>query len=167
MTCLDDSGKQYTVEMQGIGGVMTAYNMVGAIWTGGCEELAHTILRDEWGLDGTAITDGIGGNYIYANADQAIRHGSDLLLAYDLQMEDTESPAAIAALREAAHHVLYAKANSNAMNGLVSGATITYGMAPWMITLIVCDLAAAALIGISVMLIIRRKGSSSSNIKTA
>ena len=29
------------------------------------------------------------------------------------------------------------------------------------------DLAAAALIGISVMLIIRRKGSSSSNIKTA
>ena len=76
-------------------------------------------------------------------------------------MEDTESPAAIAALRESAHHVLYAKANSNAMNGLVSGATITYGTAPWMITLIVCDLAAAVLIGISVLLIVRRKSTGS------
>ena len=161
VTYLDDSGNQQTVEMQGIGGVMTAYNMVGPIWTGGCEGLVHTILRDEWGLDGSAITDGIGANYVYANADQAIRHGSDLLLAYDLQMEDTESPAAIAALRESAHHVLYAKANSNAMNGLVSGATITYGTAPWMITLIVCDLAAAVLIGISVLLIVRRKSTGS------
>lgn len=161
VTYLDDNGNQQTVEMQGIGGVMTAYNMVGPIWTGGCEGLVHTILRDEWGLDGSAITDGIGANYVYANADQAIRHGSDLLLAYDLQMEDTESPAAIAALRESAHHVLYAKANSNAMNGLVSGATITYGMAPWMITLIVCDLAATVLIGISVLLIVRRKSTSS------
>ena len=161
VTYLDDNGNQQTVEMQGIGGVMTAYNMVGPIWTGGCEGLVHTILRDEWGLDGSAITDGIGANYVYANADQAIRHGSDLLLAYDLQMEDTESPAAIAALRESAHHVLYAKANSNAMNGLVSGATITYGTAPWMITLIVCDLAAAVLIGISVLLIVRRKSTGS------
>lgn len=161
VTYLDDNGNQQTVEMQGIGGVMTAYNMVGPIWTGGCEGLVHTILRDEWGLDGSAITDGIGANYVYANADQAIRHGSDLLLAYDLQMEDTESPAAIAALRESAHHVLYAKANSNAMNGLVSGATITYGTAPWMITLIVCDLAATVLIGISMLLIVRRKSTGS------
>lgn len=145
---LDENGTRQTAEMQGIGGVMTAYNMIGAVWAGACEGMDHVILRDEWGLDGGAITDAIGASYTYANADQAIRYGSDLLLAYDLQMEDTESAAAVQALREAAHHILYAKANSNAMNGLTTGTAIHYGTAPWKTVLFICD-ALALLIAVS------------------
>lgn len=157
VVCLDENGNQKTVEMQGIGGVMTAYNLIGATWAGGCEGMDHVILRDEWGLDGGAITDAIGASYVYANADQAIRHGSDLLLAYDLQMEDTESATAVKALREAAHHILYAKANSNAMNGLTTGTVIHYGMAPWKTVLIVCDVLAILLAASGILMMVNTK----------
>ncbi len=153
VTCLDENGNKYTVEMQGIGGVMTAYNMIGAIWAGGSEAIDHTILRDEWGLDGAAITDAIGASYVYANPDMAIRDGSDLLLAYDLSMEDTSSATAVSALRESVHHVLYAKVNSAVMNGIVPGSTISYGMAPWKMVLIGCDIAVLALLAIGAVLL--------------
>lgn len=156
VSCLDSDGKMDTVEMQGVGGVMTAYNMIGATWAGASKEIVHVILRDEWGLDGAAITDAIGASYVYANPDQCIRNGSDLLLAYDLAMEDTSSATAVSALRESAKHVLYAKVNSNVMNGIAPGTTITYGMAPWRIVLYACDAFAAVLLAAGILLWTRR-----------
>ncbi|GAA0790582.1 glycoside hydrolase family 3 protein [Faecalicatena orotica] len=156
VVCLDEEGKSYTVEMQGIGGIMTAYNMIGAIWAGGCEATVHTILRDEWGLDGAAITDAIGASNAYANPDQAIRDGSDLLLAYDLAMSDTSSATAVSSLRESTHHILYAKVNSNAMNGIAPGTIISYGIAPWKVAVILCDVMAVLLLAIGIILMKKR-----------
>lgn len=147
--------------MQGIGGVMTAYNMVGAVWAGGCEAVAHTILRDEWGLDGASITDAIGASYTYSNPDQAIRDGSDLLLAYDLAMSDTSSAAAVSSLRESTHHILYAKVNSNVMNGIAPGTMISYGLAPWKMAVILCDILAVIILAAGLVLMKRR------SVKTA
>ena len=161
VVCLDEEGNQYTVKMQGIGGVMTAYNMVGAVWAGGCEAVAHTILRDEWGLDGASITDAIGASYTYANPDQAIRDGSDLLLAYDLAMSDTSSATAVSSLRESTHHILYAKVNSNVMNGIAPGTMISYGLAPWKMAVILCDILAVIILAAGLVLMKRR------SVKTA
>jgi beta-glucosidase len=38
-------------------GIMSSYNRVGGIWTGGSEQLLEGILRYEWGFKGAIITD--------------------------------------------------------------------------------------------------------------
>lgn len=39
------------------GGIMSAYNRVGADWCGGCSELLVDLLRTEWGFDGFVVSD--------------------------------------------------------------------------------------------------------------
>lgn len=45
--------------------------------------------------------------------------------------QDSKSAAAVTALREACHRPLFAVANSNAMQDMVPGSTIKYGIANW------------------------------------
>lgn len=53
---VDDQGQQQTVEnFRAATGVMTAFNRVGNTWSGGNNALLQTVLRDEWGFDGTAL----------------------------------------------------------------------------------------------------------------
>jgi beta-glucosidase len=59
---------------------------------------------------------------------------------------DSESPFAQQNLRYAAHNLLYTVANSNAVNGLASGATLTYHMAGWEIGVLAGTIALAVLV---------------------
>jgi beta-glucosidase len=60
-------------------------------------------------------------------------------------------------MRRAAHNVLYMVANSNAMQGIVSGSSVSYKLAGWQMVLIAGDIAAALLIICGITLIAGRK----------
>ncbi len=60
-------------------------------------------------------------------------------------------------LRRAAHNVLYMTANSATMQGIVSGASITYRLAGWQKLLIAGDILVAQLLGVGVFFLLRKK----------
>ena len=95
--------------------VMSSFNYIGNRWAGGSSTLCKNVLRDEWGFTGFVETDYFG-VYGYMSADQAVRNGTDLMLVnYATATNDmrfTSTPGAVAALREACHHILYVVANS-------------------------------------------------------
>lgn len=57
--------------------MMTSYNRIGGIWTGGSEHLIQGILRYEWGFKGGIVTD-YADHREYMNGAQAYRAGSNL-----------------------------------------------------------------------------------------
>lgn len=122
--------------------IMDSYTYIGTEWAGSSRALMTTVLRDEWGFRGTAITDYFGG-YGYMDADRAVRAGTDLMLtnsgAGDAELEDTGSATAVLAMRNAAHNILYTVANSNA---LYEGALHQ----SWIQILVMADIAATVVL---------------------
>ncbi len=107
-------------------GLMSSYNRVGKVWSGGNYNLITGVLRTEWGFNGFVITDYMDGDY--EDIDQMLAAGGDAAL-YSLNDKHlTLSGAqALTYLRRATKHCLYAFANSNAMNGISSGTVIIGG----------------------------------------
>lgn len=94
--------------------IMTSFNRVGASWSGACKALCTDLLRNEWGFDGTVITDlymGTFSNEWWMNLDQGVRAGNDLWLALYCEPGDTDmdltSVTTQNAMREACRHVIY------------------------------------------------------------
>lgn len=94
--------------------IMSALNRIGPVWAGGSYELLTEILRNEWGFNGTVVTDSYVGGL--SNADQMIRAGGNLALGNGTPNYNIESATTITALRNAAHGICYTHANSMAMN---------------------------------------------------
>ncbi|MCD8012309.1 MAG: hypothetical protein LUG99_03920 [Lachnospiraceae bacterium] len=65
------------VEEYGATGIMTSYNRLGTVWSGGNGALLTGILREEWNFQGAVITD-YSDHHTYMNGDQAIHAGGDL-----------------------------------------------------------------------------------------
>ena len=104
---------EMAVKEGGAMGAMSAFDRLGAVWCGANRALCTTVMREEWGFQGTIITDYCG-NYFMV-ADQAIRAGNDLMLSSTgFQPSDT-SNAGKQAMRTASRHILYTTLNSNAM----------------------------------------------------
>ncbi len=120
--------------------VMSSYNYIGNIWAGACDALLNQVLRGEWGIDCTVVTDWYGG-YGYMNADLSIRNGGDRMLTTTdtAKLLDSDSAEARTAMRRACHNILYSLANSN-----VFGSNL--GMANWRIILIAADICAGVLL---------------------
>ena len=152
----DELGPMSQQEMAGCTAVMSSYNRLGATWAGGSEALMQTVLRDEWGFEGLAITDFDLYEYMYP--DQAIAAGTDLILSTDAMksLEDTSSPTALNNLRKSCHNILYAVAHSNAMNGIVPGTIISYTAAPWESGLMIANCVVAVLLAAGVIWMIIR-----------
>ena len=97
---------------------MAAFNYIGHQWAGGSSALMKTVLREEWGFNGMVLTDAALDGYNYINGDQAIRNGTNAILNPDLVEEtsvhDQTSATSVLAMRDSAHSILYAVANSNA-----------------------------------------------------
>lgn len=95
--------------------VMCSHNYVGPMWSAGSPALVTTVLRDEWGFQGFALTDYFLGNG-YMNADMAVRAGTDgMLLAFDRginMVQDQTSPTSVQALRRAAKNIMFTTVNS-------------------------------------------------------
>jgi beta-glucosidase len=122
------------VKQAGVRGVMSSFNRIGKTWTGGNYNLITTVLRDEWGFNGVVISDF--NTCIYMDPEQMAYAGGNLNLAKQMDYmwldADKNNPYDVAVVRENAHGVLYALANSNALNVEVIGYTT-----PWWITLLI------------------------------
>ncbi|MHA7132867.1 glycoside hydrolase family 3 N-terminal domain-containing protein [Oerskovia turbata] len=131
----------------GAGGIMSSFNRIGATWAGGSEALMTDVLRGEWGFEGFAISDF--NLYPYMNPNQSISAGTDLTLTFQpsKSFEDTTSAKAVSDIRNATHNILYTVANSNAMNGLAPGATVSYTPPTW----VYIQIGATVLIGLLVV----------------
>lgn len=123
---------EMTVKDGGTTAMMSSFNRIGLTWTGGSYALLTELLRDEWGFRGMVITDFVT-TEAYMNEDQMIRAGGDLSLCNYGPVEDTTSPTAVAAIRQATKNLLYTVANSNAMNGMGEGVVWAY-RDPWWVT---------------------------------
>ena len=111
-------------------GVMMAYTRWGTQWSGGNKGLVKGILNEEWQCNGLQITDNVlntmvngidgvmGGTTTYDSMLTFMITGADGLAGYK------NDPVAVAAMKEACHHNLYAIANSQAMNGIGPNTTI-------------------------------------------
>lgn len=141
-------------------GIMASMNRIGPKWSGNHTGLMKHVVRDEWGFDGIIITDQA--SFPEAFPALAIRGGLeggiDLYLnsgTDNWQIEGYQNNAAVMSqLRTASRHILYAVANSFAMNGISSTAKVTSVLPLWQKWLVAADavfgilalLGAAALI---------------------
>ncbi|MFK4790334.1 glycoside hydrolase family 3 C-terminal domain-containing protein [Microbacterium sp. ZW T5_56] len=140
----------------GAAGMMSSFNRIGATWAGGSVALMDTVLRDEWGFEGFAITDF--NLYPYMNPNEGINAGSDLMLTFQpsKSFNDSSSAKAVTDIRQATHNILFTVANSNAMNGLAPGATVNYTPPAWVVWQIVITAVLGLLIlGAIVMVVLR------------
>ena len=119
-------------------GVMTAFNRIGATWTGGSYALITGILRTEWGFNGAVITDNANTG-VFMLGQQMIEAGADMKLTYDTSAArwdnyDANDPETYHYAREALHHVLYTTANTKAMNHAMPGSVYKDG--PQIVTVV-------------------------------
>lgn len=144
-------GFEVAVKQGGTRGIMSSFNRLGAVNAAESYPLLTTVLRDEWGFQGTVITDCIL-QLSYHNVDRVIRAGNDLILSLMNIQSVTDATTGTAtgqqALRQATHNILYSAANSVGQE--VSSTPIAY----WLyITVGVVDMA---LLGLCVFYFIRR-----------
>ena len=115
-----------TAEIPACNALMTAFNRIGATWTGGHYNLLTNVLRNEWGFNGFVITDA--NSYLgHMDRRQMIEAGGDGSLRYladDGFAFDSESVSDYHYGREVAHHILYTVANSKAMIGAMPGSEL-------------------------------------------
>ena len=122
-----------TTEVPASLGLMTAFNRVGATWTGGSYALLTGVARNERGFDGWVVTDSAGSAGEWMDCYQMIEAGgvSKLAQAENLVKWDDYDPYDPATYhygREAMHRLLYATANSNAMQGVMHGSVYKPGI---------------------------------------
>lgn len=154
---LDDQGNEQVVEdFRCANGVMTAFCCVGNTWSGGNHGLLQTVLRDEWGFEGTALTDYALHDFMYP--DQMIRNGGTACLQSNRKNfvdQDNPSATTVTYLQKATHEMCYMVANSNAMDGIAPGSVITYSLAPWetgcAAAIVITGLLFAAVVVLSVL----------------
>lgn len=155
---------EIAVKEGGSTAIMSSFNRVGTTWTGGDYRLLTTVLRNEWGFEGTVICDFASGQS-HMDLTQMLYAGGDLWL-------DTLAPsnslssgnaADVYVVQEAMQNILYTQLHSNAMNGLGTGTSITTKLAYWKIVLIVVNVVVVvgfAVWGTVVILQSKRKNKS-------
>lgn len=126
-------------------GLMTSMNYVGPQYASANPSLLTNIVRKEWRYHGVIITDATGNpNGGKTNQRDVLLAGTDLILISGGRtswfIDNYQTDAVVMnALRTAAHHVCFAYANSNIMNGLSYKSNIRTILAPWQIAMIVGD----------------------------
>ncbi len=100
-------------------GIMSALNRIGTEWAGGSYDLLTEILRNEWGFEGSVVTDSFISKF--SNADQMIRAGGNLALGTPSLAYNLNTPTTVNVLRDVAHGLLYLMAHSNAVNAYPQG----------------------------------------------
>lgn len=73
---------EISVKQGGANAVMVSWSFLGDKWTGESSNLMNTVLRDEWGFRGMALTDFFRNNgHGFMNADAALANGVDAMLS--------------------------------------------------------------------------------------
>ena len=112
---------EYAVKVGKTTGMMSSFNRIGTVWAGGDYRLLTEVLREEWGFQGTVISDFNTGGHM--DSKQMAYAGGDLNLQnFGQEWNARKSNATdMTILRMAAKNVLYTVVNSNAMNTEVVG----------------------------------------------
>ena len=102
--------------------VMVSWSFLGDKWTGECSNLMNTVLRDEWGFRGMALTDFFRNNgHGFMNADAALANGVDVMLSTfngeENNVANPEHPTAVLQMRNACKNVMYTVVSSWAYDG--------------------------------------------------
>ncbi len=146
----DDEGTVSTKVVRSATGIMSSQNSVGGTIGFAHHGLLTGVLRGEWNFEGAVVSDLYPSSSI-AIRDMSIRAGTDMYMNQGEPFAaDYDSPTARSVMRTALHRVLYATANSNAMNKIAPGTIVSYAMSPWQIGLY----AATALIVVTDILIV-------------
>lgn len=126
------SGVIGSLEVPACTAVMSAFNRIGATWTGDNYALLTSVLHNEWGFHGWIVTDSAFSAGSYMDVSQMIEAGgvSKLVQAENLAKWtfDQNDPAEYHYAREAMHALLYTTANSHVMNGAMHGSVWVDGL---------------------------------------
>ena len=155
--------------------VMTAFNRIGAVWSGACYPLITGWLRGEAGMSGFAVTDMYEGDYmskpheVLAGNDIPDNYpgttgtavstdGSGTLLGFEFADYGpngaTPNAQVARALRESSHRILYTVLHSRGMDGISENTRIV-SVTPWWQTAInVALIVFAVLSAASVILLV-------------
>ena len=113
---------EISVKQGGANAVMVSWSFLGDKWTGECSNLMNTVLRDEWGFRGMALTDFFRNNgHGFMNADAALANGVDVMLSTfngeENNVANPEHPTAVLQMRNACKNVMYTVVSSWAYDG--------------------------------------------------
>ncbi len=154
--------------------VMTAFNRLGAVWSGAMSELMTDWLRGEAGMNGFAVTDmydstymskphevlagnDIPDNYPGVTGTSMTNASSDLgyeFASYGPGASEENAPLA-RAMRESAHRILYTVLHSRGMDGISAGTIITRVTPWWSTALTAAEIAFGVLTLAGAALLIR------------
>ncbi|MBR1843189.1 MAG: glycoside hydrolase family 3 C-terminal domain-containing protein [Oscillospiraceae bacterium] len=113
------------------GNVMSSFNRLGVVWSGAHHGLMTGILRDEWGMEGAAITD-CSVYAKYMDYRYGVLAGQDLWDGYGMGMSTLDglegNAAVVTAVQERAKNIAYNVTHSHAMN--IGNAEII-AVTPW------------------------------------
>ncbi|MDE6841802.1 MAG: glycoside hydrolase family 3 C-terminal domain-containing protein [Oscillospiraceae bacterium] len=118
--------------------MMSSYSYLGDTWAGASRALLTEVLRDEWGFQGTVVTDSAMGNTSWMDINLALRAGGDMMLCLMGVNLDSSTNTAQQEMRRACHNILYTQANSAAV--AAAADTSPY----WLVLLVVLDTAVIA-----------------------
>ncbi|WP_455616475.1 glycoside hydrolase family 3 C-terminal domain-containing protein [Eisenbergiella sp.] len=153
---------------QGALGVMSSYNRIGAVAPSANRGVQVQIMREEWDFNGYNVTDFTGVS-LKAAPKESILAGTTAFCGFGVSEEITYWNAAALsqdhdmaqAIRENTHYLLYALANSAAMNGINATTHTVNVMTWWRALYITCIAVFAAAAVLSLVLYAvagRRKG---------
>lgn len=113
---------EISVKQGGANAVMVSWSFLGDKWTGESSNLMNTVLRDEWGFRGMALTDFFRNNgHRFMNADAALANGVDAMLSTfngeENNVANPEHPTAVLQMRNACKNVMYTVVSSWAYDG--------------------------------------------------
>ena len=132
---------------------MTSYTRIGVTLCPASRELCTDFLRGECGMEGFVISDMWKGRYLDSQLVNCLMAGCDLPdsdLSSDIYDKYMEGYGEVAdQMRLAAKRILYATANSNAMNGISAGTRLVKITPPWQQALINATMVSAVLFFIS------------------
>ena len=156
---------EYPVEEANAHCVMTSFNRIGCVWAGGDYNLLTNILKNEWGMDGFAVTDFSNSNN-YMDVIQGLLAGGDAWDCNDANKwsaklnEQKDNPQVVNAMRAATERILYTVSNSNAMNGVSPNMQIVEVRTWWQNAIIACDIifGIATVLSIAMLIKSRQKG---------
>lgn len=152
---------------------MNSFARIGVVWSGAHHGLMTEVLRNEWGMDGFALTD-FSGNAAFAaygitmksyDVAWGLLAGTDSWDSSAVQWTDDlnnlykSDPAICQAMRQATHRILYTVANSHAMNGFTERTTIEKSVPWWQTALYTLCAVMAVLVvlcAVKLVLVIRK-----------
>lgn len=123
---------EISVKEGGANAVMVSWSFLGNKWTGENSGLLNTVLRDEWGFRGMALTDFFRNNgHGFMNADAALANGVDAMLSTfdgeENNVANPEHPTSVLQMRNACKNVMYTVVSSWAYDD----GNVDVGMEGW------------------------------------